>query len=293
MEDTTEESTPSTSSVEALKLASAGLRGDLVADLNAPTREYRPRRISCSSSTGSTPRTTATSAGPSPRPVASSLTFTWRLAIPGGVLTYEQWLVLDRIAEELADGSIRLTTRQAAQFHGVAKQGLRHLAQPLHGATMTTIAACGDVVRNTVMCPTLWRDHVGDSAALAWRIASTFRPRTQAHWEIFVGGELAASSEAEHDFYGATFLPRKFKIASGGESENCVDVLAQDLGFVPVTHPERGRGYTVFVGGGLGRSYAQEDTFARLADPLVFVTSDEVISLVTAVLGAYRDLINR
>ncbi|HSN02620.1 MAG TPA: NADPH-dependent assimilatory sulfite reductase hemoprotein subunit, partial [Acidimicrobiales bacterium] len=193
----------------------------------------------------------------------------------------------------IADGSIRLTTRQAVQFHGVAKQGLRALALSLHEATMTTFAACGDVVRNTVMCPTLWRDDDGGGADLARLIATTFKPRTRAHWEIFVGGELAASAEVEHEFYGATFLPRKFKIAISCESENCVDVLAQDLGLVPVTHPERGRGFTVFVGGGLGRSYAQEDTFARLAEPLAFVTGDEVVALITAVLSAYRDLGDR
>jgi sulfite reductase (ferredoxin) len=294
MVDTAVEDAPSTSSVEALKLASAGLRGDLVADLDAASTGVSAESHQLLKFHGiysqddRDQRRALAAAG---RELAHI--YMARVAIPGGALSSEQWLVLDGIAENLADGSIRLTTRQAVQFHGVAKQGLRPLAHALHEATMTTFAACGDVVRNTVMCPTLWRDDAGDGAELARRIASTFKPRTQAHWEIFVGGELAASAEVEHDFYGETFLPRKFKVAIGREAENCVDVLAQDLGLVPVTHPERGRGYSAFVGGGLGRSYAQEDTFARLADPLAFVTSDEVITLITAVLSVYRDLGNR
>lgn len=294
MVNTAVEDAPLTSSVEALKLASDGLRGDLVAELDADsagvtTESHQLLKFhGIYSQDDRDQRRVLAAAG---RELAHI--FMARVAIPGGALTSEQWLVLDRIAGELADGSIRLTTRQAVQFHGVAKQGLRPLARSLHEATMSTFAACGDVVRNTVMCPTLWRDDAGDSARLARLIASTFKPRTRAHWEIFVGGELAASAEVEHDFYGASYLPRKFKIAIGRESENCVDVLAQDLGLVPVEHPERGRGYTVFVGGGLGRSYAQEDTFARLAEPLAFVTGDEVVALITAVLSAYRDLGDR
>ena len=292
MVDTALEDAPSTRSVEALKLASDGLRGDLVADLDAESTGVSAESHQLLKFHGiysqddRDQRRALAAAG---RELAHI--FMARVAIPGGALTSEQWLALDRIAEELADGSIRLTTRQAVQFHGVAKNGLRPLAYALHEYAMTTFAACGDVVRNTVMCPTLWRD--GDGAALARRIAATFKPRTRAHWEIFVGGEIAASAEVEHDFYGAAFLPRKFKIAIGCESENCVDVLAQDFGLVPVTHPERGAGYSVFVGGGLGRSYAQEDTFARLADPLAFVTPDEVTALITAVLSAYRDLGDR
>ena len=222
--------------------------------------------------------------------------FMVRVAIPGGRLSSEQWLVLDTIAGELADGSIRLTTRQAVQFHGVLKQGLRPMAARLNEFLMTSFAACGDVVRNTVMCPALVVN--GKNArlvAMADHIARTFKPATRAHWEIFVNGERAASNEpdAEHEFYGATYLPRKFKIAIASEGENCVDVLAQDLGLVPIVHDQAGEGFNVVVAGGLGRSYAQTDTFARLADPLTFVTYNELDDLIRAVLGTYRDLGDR
>ena len=222
--------------------------------------------------------------------------FMIRVAIPGGKLTTEQWLALDSIAEDLADGTIRLTTRQAVQFHGVLKQGLRPLAFQLDAHLMTSFGACGDVVRNTVMCPDLLRHATDDRLLMmADRIARTFKPTTNAHWEIFVNGERGASREeaSEHDFYGDTYLPRKFKIAIASPDENCVDVLAQDLGLIPATHESLGEGFNVVVGGGLGRSYAQAETFARLADPLTFVTYEEVDDVIRGVLMTYRELGDR
>lgn len=222
--------------------------------------------------------------------------FMVRVAIPGGRLSTEQWLALDTIAGELADGSIRLTTRQAVQFHGVMKQGIQPMAAQLNDYLMTSFAACGDVVRNTVMCPALVTDAEHERlATMADHIARTFKPATRAHWEIFVNGEKGASSEPneEHEFYGSTYLPRKFKIAIASPHENCVDVLAQDLGLIPAVHDELGEGFNVVIAGGLGRSYAQPDTFARLADPLTFVTYDELDDLIRAVIAAYRDLGDR
>jgi sulfite reductase (ferredoxin) len=222
--------------------------------------------------------------------------FMIRVALPGGKVTPQQWLALDAIAEDLADGSIRLTTRQAVQYHGVVKQGLRPLAFALDAHLMTSFGACGDVVRNTVMCPDLVTNATDSRiGTLADQIAKTFKSKTMAHWEIFVNGDLAASKqdETEHEFYGETYLPRKFKIGIASPEENCIDIYAQDLGLVPVTHPELGEGFTVVIGGGLGRSYANPDTFARLADPLTFVTYDEVEPLIASVLASYRDLGDR
>ncbi len=218
-----------------------------------------------------------------------------RVAIPGGRLTREQWRSLDDVATTIADGSIRLTTRQAVQFHGVAKQRLRPLAQELDAHLMTSFGGCGDVVRNTVMCPDLGSGPHARLAETAARLARTFKPRSAAHWEIFVDGERVAEHpiETEHDFYGETYLPRKFKIAVAHPDENCVDVLAQDIGLIPSVDDELGDGFTVVVGGGLGRSYAQPDTFARLADPLTFVTDAELDDLIRAILATYRDLGDR
>ena len=222
--------------------------------------------------------------------------FMVRVAIPGGKLSTDQWLALDQIAGDVADGTIRLTTRQAVQFHGVLKQGLRPMAFELDAHLMTSFGACGDVVRNTVMCPSLIAN-ASDHRMLdmADQIAKTFKPTTNAHWEIFVNGDKSASREfaEEHEFYGSTYLPRKFKIAIAHPHENCVDVLAQDLGLIPAVHEILGEGFNVVVAGGLGRSYAQPDTFARLADPLTFVTYDELNDVIRAVLATYRDLGDR
>ena len=222
--------------------------------------------------------------------------FMIRVAIPGGRLTPQQWLALDSISSDIADGTIRLTTRQAIQFHGVRKGGLRPLARRLNEHLMTSFGACGDVVRNIVTCPALQTDDPsGRLSAMTDHLAASLKPATQAHWSIFVNGEVAASfePEVEHDFYGATYLPRKFKIAIAHPHDNCVDVFAQDIGLIPGEHPELGAGYTVLVGGGLGRSYANPDTFARLGDPLTFATYDEIDGLIKAVLETFRVLGDR
>jgi sulfite reductase (ferredoxin) len=219
--------------------------------------------------------------------------FMLRVAIPGGRLTAEQWLALDTLADQVADGSIRLTTRQAVQFHGVYKNGLQPLVQTLDRNLMTSFAACGDVVRNVVACPDLTlSDPNGRLAKMVDHLAVAFRPTTEAYWELFVNGEPAAQrvAEKEKPYYGDNYLPRKFKIAVANPHDNCVDVYAQDVGLIPTEHPELGQGFTVVVGGGLGRSYANEDTFARLADPLTFATDDELDEVIAAILQTYHDL---
>ena len=288
---------PIASPVESIKAASALLRGDLASELEAPTpnvshdAEQLLKFHGVYAQDDRDQRRARSLAGET-----LAFSFMIRVAIPGGRLTTAQWFALDAVADAVADGTIRLTTRQAVQFHGVAKHDLRTVASTLHHHLLTSFAACGDVVRNTVTCPDLEIAGGGDPGeGVASRIARAFKPATRAHWEIFVDGTLAASAveDVEHDFYGETYLPRKFKIAVAHPDENCVDVYAQDLGLVPATHPELGPGFVVLVGGGLGRSYAQADTFARLADPLTFVTHDEVIALIGAVVETYRDLGDR
>ena len=287
---------PTSSPVETIKAASDLLRGALATELAAPEAnvsadsEQLLKFHGVYAQDDRDQRRARSLAGES-----LAYSFMIRVAIPGGRLTTAQWLALDAVADDVADGSIRLTTRQAVQFHGVAKFDLRTVATTLHGHLLTSFAACGDVVRNTVTCPELALDGASDPRRdVATRIARAFKPATRAHFEIFVDGTLAVSGgDVEHDFYGETYLPRKFKIAIANPGENCVDVYAQDLGLVPATHPEVGDGFVVLVGGGLGRSYAQEDTFARLAEPLTFVTHDEVIELIGAVVDTYRDLGDR
>ncbi|CAB4779036.1 MAG: NADPH-dependent assimilatory sulfite reductase hemoprotein subunit [Actinobacteria bacterium] len=222
--------------------------------------------------------------------------FMTRVVVPGGFLTSEQWLALDAASDTVADGTIRLTTRQAIQYHGTIKSGLQSLARQLDEVLMTSFGGCGDVVRNVVMCPDLQIPEADPYIVeVANAIAERFRPTTTAHWEIFVDGQRAASREVvnEHSFYGDTYLPRKFKIAIAHPHENCVDVFAQDLGMIPGSHPSLGEGFTFVVGGGLGRNYAHEHTFARLGEVLGFVPRANVEEVIAAVVDAYKDLGDR
>ncbi|MGC1239352.1 MAG: NADPH-dependent assimilatory sulfite reductase hemoprotein subunit [Acidimicrobiales bacterium] len=292
-----ETDTKSESSVEGIKRASNYLRGDLANELgtDAPNVSGDSEQLlkfhGIYSQDNRDERRARSLAGE-----ALDYIFMIRVVVPGGRLSSEQWLGMDDVASTLADGSLRLTTRQAVQFHGVVKGELRDLAQALDRQFLSSFGACGDVVRNVVTCPTLHLENGhGHLEGIAHQLRQTFRSTSEAHWEIFVNGEKAASREEieERPFYGDTYLPRKFKIAVSHPRDNCVDVFAQDVGLIPAEHDEFGAGFTLLVGGGLGRSYAHEDTFARLAEPLTFVTNEEVEEVIAAIIATYRDLGDR
>ncbi|MGC2167900.1 MAG: NADPH-dependent assimilatory sulfite reductase hemoprotein subunit [Acidimicrobiales bacterium] len=287
----------SESSVEAVKRASGRLRGNLAAELanDAANMSNESEQIlkfhGIYSQDNRDVRRERALAGESLEYI-----FMIRVVVPGGRLTPAQWLGLDEMASALSDGTIRLTTRQAVQFHGVLKGSLQQLASALDQQFLSSFGGCGDVVRNVVTCPQLHLDSGDDKLEnIADDLRRAFRSTSEAHWEIFVNGEKAASREdsEERPFYGDTYLPRKFKIAVAHPNENCVDVFAQDIGLIPVDDDERGAGFVVLVGGGLGRSYAKDDTFARLADPLTFVPREEVQEVIAAIITTYRDLGNR
>jgi sulfite reductase (ferredoxin) len=289
--------TKTESSVEAVKRASNYLRGDLASELanDEPTVTTESEQLlkfhGIYSQDNRDVRRARAQAGE-----VLDYIFMIRVVVPGGRLSPEQWLGLDEIATSEADGTLRLTTRQAVQFHGVVKGDLRDLARSLDRQFLSSFGACGDVVRNVVTCPNLHLESGhGHLEGIARQLRETFRSTSEAHWEIFVNGEKAASREeiAERPFYGETYLPRKFKIAVSHPHDNCVDVFSQDVGLIPGEDPEFGPGFTLLVGGGLGRSYANADTFARLAEPLTFVTNDEVEEVIAAVIATYRDLGDR
>jgi sulfite reductase (ferredoxin) len=293
----TETDTKNESSVELIKRESNYLRGDLAGELetDAPNVSGDSEQLlkfhGIYSQDNRDERRARSLAGE-----ALDYIFMIRVVVPGGRLSAEQWLGMDEIASTLADGSLRLTTRQAVQFHGVVKGELRDLAGALDHQFLSSFGACGDVVRNVVTCPTLHLENGhGHLEGIAHQLRQTFRSTSEAHWEIFVNGEKAASREEieERPFYGDTYLPRKFKIAVSHPRDNCVDVFAQDVGLIPAEHPELGAGFTLLVGGGLGRSYAHEGTFAKLAEPLTFVTNDEVEEVIAAIIATYRDLGDR
>jgi sulfite reductase (NADPH) hemoprotein beta-component len=223
--------------------------------------------------------------------------FMVRVRLPGGVCTPSQYLVLDRLAREQGGGSLRLTTRQTFQFHGIAKRNLRATVQALHGTLLDTLAACGDVNRN-VMCnpnPSLSSLH-GEVYGWAKRLSEHLLPRTRAYHEIWLDGVLVAGGEPpaeEEPLYGRQYLPRKFKIAMAIPPENDVDVFANDLGFIAIAEEGRLAGFDVAVGGGMGMTHGEPATYPRTADVIGFCTPEEVLPVAQAVLATQRDLGNR
>lgn len=284
-------------SVEAVKQGSRSLRGSLASDLadhGSPTLSADSKHLIkfhgiYAQDDRDQRRDRAR------RKVELAHIFMARASIPGGVLTADQWLAMDRLADEVADGSMRLTTRQGLQFHGVVKTGLRPLVASLNATLVTTLGACGDVVRNTMSCPAPLPDRRNARLHdLAQMLASRFRPQTRAYAEIWLDGEKAATFEESADaesepLYGSVYLPRKFKIAVAWPGDNCVDVYANDLGVVPAEHPDHGPGFVILVGGGLGMNHAHEGTYPRLASPMAWVEEAELGDVADAVLIAFRD----
>ncbi|HRQ65177.1 MAG TPA: NADPH-dependent assimilatory sulfite reductase hemoprotein subunit, partial [Xanthomonadaceae bacterium] len=221
--------------------------------------------------------------------------FMIRTRTPGGVVSPEQWLKMDAIATRFANGSLRLTTRQAFQFHGVIKRELKATLQAIHAALIDTIAACGDVNRNVLVAANpLQSDLHARVYAHAARLSDHLLPSTRAYYEIWLDEEkVAGSGEEEEPLYGPTYLPRKFKTAFAVPPLNDVDVFAHDLGFIAIAEGERLLGYNVTVGGGMGASHGDPKTYPRLADVIGFVTPEQVLKVAEAVLTTQRDFGNR
>lgn len=221
--------------------------------------------------------------------------FMLRIRLPGGVSTPKQWLETDRLADDYANGTIKLTTRQAFQLHGVIKTNLKRTIAEINHAAMDTIAACGDVNRNVMSNP---NPHLSTIHAEALRkaqeISDHLTPQTRAYHEIWLDGEKVESTEEEVEpIYGKTYLPRKFKIAIAVPPSNDVDIHANDLSFVAIVEDGKLVGYNVAVGGGLGMTHGNEATFPRLADIIAFCTPEQVVDVAEKVVLVQRDFGDR
>ncbi|MDO9383132.1 MAG: NADPH-dependent assimilatory sulfite reductase hemoprotein subunit [Hyphomicrobiaceae bacterium] len=225
--------------------------------------------------------------------------FMIRLRIPGGLVTPKQWIALDDIASTYANNTLRLTTRATFQYHGVIKSNLKRTMQAINAACLDTIAACGDVNRNVMSAanPFLSKAH-GQAYDLAKTVSDHLLPRTGAYHEIWLDGEKVSdksrkAGEGEEPLYGVHYLPRKFKIVIAVPPDNDVDIFAHDLGYIAIVEKGEVVGWNVTVGGGMGMTHGELDTFPRTADMLGFIPVEDAIPVAEAVMTTQRDWGNR
>ena len=226
-----------------------------------------------------------------------------RVRMPGGVLTPAQYLDLDRLSSEYGNDTLRITSRQALQFHGVVKSRLARTVKGINDTLLTTIAACGDVVRNVMAPPYPGTDGNGavreQVLAAALKLSQDLAPTTPAYPEIWLEGqplELGTGrpvGDFSDPLYGKTYLPRKFKIGIAIPPHNEVDVFTHCLGLVAIVENGILAGYNLLVGGGMGRSHGNEETFPRLADVVGFLTPDQVDAAVRTTVTIHRDFGDR
>ena len=221
--------------------------------------------------------------------------FMVRCKIPGGVLSGRQYLVIDELADRYGNGTLRVTTRQGNQFHGVLKGDLKATIRSVNDVLVTTLGACGDVVRNVIACPApLTGGLREDVLHVARAVSDHLLPQTRAYHGIWLDGEPVAGGPPQPDpIYGTQYLPRKFKVAFAFPDDNCCDVHSNDLGFLVVAQGDRLAGFNVLVGGGMGRTHGKTDTYPRLADTLGFAATGEVVEVAEAVVKVQRDHGNR
>jgi sulfite reductase (NADPH) hemoprotein beta-component len=226
--------------------------------------------------------------------------FMIRVRLPGGVCQPAQWSKLDEIARTLANGTLRLTTRQTFQFHGILKHDLKPTMQGLHESLLDTIAACGDDNRGVMATSLPELDAIHEQLfPIAKAVSDHLLPRSRAYHEIWLDGEPLHRGQKQGDpvdeepIYGRTYLPRKFKIGFAVPPVNDVDVFTQDIGFIAIADGEELVGFNVVVGGGMGRTDNEDDTYPRLGDVIGFCPADQAVEVAEKIVTIQRDFGNR
>jgi sulfite reductase (ferredoxin) len=217
--------------------------------------------------------------------------FMVRVRIPGGRLGAAQYLALDGLADRYANGSLRITTRQSIQFHGVVKPGLKATIAEINKALLTTLAACGDVVRTVTTVPAPLRDPVHRRLdADARRLSTHLLPKSGAYHEIWLDGEKVTPEDEPPDpLYGERYLPRKFKVGLAIPEDNTIDVLTNDLAIVALFEAAALTGYNFLLGGGHGMTHNRPETYPRLATPVAFIEPGDLLDAASAVVRLHRD----
>ncbi|MDR8392272.1 NADPH-dependent assimilatory sulfite reductase hemoprotein subunit [Aliifodinibius sp. S!AR15-10] len=221
--------------------------------------------------------------------------FMIRGRLPGGKMTADQYLAIDEIADKYANETLRVTTRQAFQLHGVIKSELKDTLREINNSLITTLGACGDIVRNVMATPA--PDIDGRQAKVqefADELSDILLPASKAYHEVWLNGDKVYSGKEEVEegepLYGESYLPRKFKVGIALPEDNSVDLYTQDIGLVALFDDNNEiEGFNVTVGGGMGMNHRKENTFPRLGDDLGYVTKDKVVDVVKGIIEIQRD----
>jgi sulfite reductase (ferredoxin) len=298
---------PSRSAVEGIKESSRALRGSLAEELHQDSDHFgeQDKQLLKFHGTYQQEDRDARKARRG-EGLGKHYMFMVRCKIPGGRVTAEQYLALDKLASAFANGTLRFTSRQGIQFHGVLKSHLKDTIAGINETLLTTLGACGDVERNVMCCPApLNHDGVRtEMQATARRLALHLAPRSGAYHEIWLNGQPVTHlsqhqgntpppAGVEEPIYGKAYLPRKFKTGLALPDDNCIDVYGQDLGLLAIVEDNRIVGYNLLVGGSMGMSHGNPNTFPMLAKPIGYVPADDIISSVEAVVKLFRDHGNR
>ncbi|HEV7609676.1 MAG TPA: assimilatory sulfite reductase (NADPH) hemoprotein subunit [Steroidobacteraceae bacterium] len=284
------------SPVEIIKKASRGLRGTLVESLADPLtgaiRESDTQLIKFHGSYMQDDRDIR--AEREHQKLEPAYSFMIRTRLPGGIVSPAQWLGLSKLARTYGTGSLRLTTRQAFQLHGVIKKDLKQTMQGMNAVLIDSIAACGDVNRN-VMASTNPVESRVHQEVYDWsvKLSEHLKPRTRAYHEIWLNGEKLVGPAEEEPILGQLYLPRKFKTAVVVPPHNDVDIFSQDLGFIAIIDDGKLLGFNLTVGGGLGATHGEPQTYPRLGDVIGFLNPDQVLKVAETVVMIQRDFGDR
>jgi sulfite reductase (NADPH) hemoprotein beta-component len=220
--------------------------------------------------------------------------FMARVRVSGGITTPKQWLALDELSDLHGNGTMKLTTRQSYQFHGILKRGLKSTIQKVNEVLLSTLGTCGDVNRNVMCNPNPYQSQIHEELyGLAGEISDYFLPKTTAYHEIWLNKEKVAGTPDFEPLYHHTYLPRKFKIALVIPPNNDIDIFSNDFGLIAIEENNKIKGFNICVGGGLGNTFGNDATYPRLADVIGFAPKEKAIEVAEAVIGIQRDYGNR
>lgn len=288
------------SSIEILKENSDYLRGTIKESLAQPTTHFSQNEVNLLKAYGTYQQDNRDQRQQllkeKKEPAYSMMV---RTKVPGGRMSAEQYLAHDDLATKYGNKTLRITTRQGFQFHGVLKKNLKKVIQDINRALVTTNGACGDNVRNVLACPAPITDRKQiEIMKYAKEVSDQFLLKSGAYYEIMVNGEsvkdkLPKPGQDPEPIYGKTYLPRKFKIAIAFPGDNCVDAYANDIAIVPEIDKGELQGFNILVGGGFGMTHGIKETYPRLASPFCFVKSDELKEITKAIVLVQRDYGNR